>query len=71
LFYNFNTGTATHAYGGLINQNLDVFFDMVPQPPALNGSKKHLLGWRIVIPMPEAFNCVENSSSEWMALYAN
>jgi hypothetical protein len=36
---------ATH--GGLKFSNFQIFdilFDMVPQPPALNGSKKHLLG---------------------------
>jgi hypothetical protein len=40
LFNNFNTA----AYGGLKNQIFNYFFDRVPQPPALNGSKKHLLG---------------------------
>jgi hypothetical protein len=42
LFYNFNT--ATQAMAVLKIKISVIIFDMVLQQPALNGSKKHLLG---------------------------
>jgi hypothetical protein len=44
LFHNFNTAThgrLKNQKSKIKNQIFDYFFDMVPHPSALNGSKKH------------------------------